>query len=489
MKKLLNNIYIFLKEGTKRVNATTGSVAKKLLLISIPIMLSSLVNNLYEFIDTLWLGRFSDSAIASIQICRTLVWFFVSLGIGLGAGGSILVSQSEGANNHKELNRYAGQTLILLVMISVVVFFIAMVFPEKILIIMRTPEDIIPDSALYIRIVLGAAPLLYLSFGFISIMNGMGNTIIPFVFTLITLVLNAVLDPLLIFGVGIFPRMGVGGAALATTISRVLVVIFALIYIYKGKTGLRLTKDIFRPSLKHIKNILKIGIPGSAGSWGTSFGFVIMMSIISQVANTYYNGDTTIINANGISNAIIGLFFLMTIGLGRATSIAVGQNIGAGNTNRVDRTIWTSVLIALGLLIIGTIIINIGGGELAYIFIPKDQPNSIETAIVLGDIIRILTPGLITFGLTFVMMGAFQGSGSAVPVMITHLSRLWLVRIPLAYYLAFRLGMAEKGVWWALNISNIVVSVGAFIYFLTGRWRKKAIVKKEKFVIKLSESN
>jgi len=480
----LKNFFKMLIRKTS-LDATKGSIIGKLILIALPIMLTSLLNNLYEIVDTIWLGRYSESAIASAQVSRTLIWFLTALGMGIGMGGGTLISQAKGANNKREIALYSGQTISVALVISFIVSTIALIFPRFILTLMNTPEAIMKDAVLYIQINLGPSPIIFIGFAFLMIMNGTGNTLLPFVFTLITVILNAILDPLLIFGIGPFPEMGVSGAAIATVFSRILVTVGGVFFLLKGKLDISIKLDDLRPQAEKIKNILKIGIPNSIDSWGTSLGFVILMTIVNQVTVSY--GNSSVVNAYGISNTIIGMYFLVTLGLGQAVSIVVGQNIGADDIKRAEKSVWQALYIGMGLLSVGTVFMFIYAGEFSNWFIPATKEYSEATRLLVTNMLRITASGVITYGLSAIIFGAFQGAGYTIPNMIIGLARLWVLRIPLAYILAFgiKIGsfvikpMGADGIWHAMNISNIVVGIVAFTLFLTGKWKKQSYIKKE----------
>ncbi len=492
IKNFLSKMINVLKEGAKGIDATNGSIIKKLLIIAIPLMLTFLMNNLYELTDNFWLGRYSDSGIASAQIGRQLIFFFMSLGMGLGMGGTTLVSQAKGSGRKHEVGRYAAQTLFILLSISIIATIMATIFPAQILTMLGTPETVMDDAVSYISIILGAAPVLFYTVGFMVILNGTGNTFVPFILITITVILNVFLDPILIFGIdGVIPAMGVSGAATATVICRSISAVIGTWYVFSGKAGFEINLKDFIPSMEHIKKILRIGIPGSLGSWGTSLGFVILMSVVSRVAVEFYDGEPTLINAYGISHTIISLYFMVTMGLGNAVGIIVGQNIGAEKEERAEKTIWKGFWIAFALMTIGTTFMVFFAGDFSKLFIPETVEYSTAVAELVQRMLRITAFGVIAFGLTAIIFGAFQGTGKTIPIMTMDLLRLWALRLPTAIILSFGINLTllgfdinilpieADGIFWAMNISNIVIFAIAFFLFITGRWKRKSFISKE----------
>lgn len=464
-----------LSKNFKNVDATDGPIFKKLLAISFPLMLTMIVSNFYEIVDNFWLGHYSANAIAASQIGRFLVWFSISLAFGIGMGGRTLLSQLKGARQFKEISSYIAQTLLFLFLISLVVSIIAFFYTEDLLILMDAPTAILHESTEYTRIILMAAPVIFIEAGIILILNGLGNTFIPFIFTLCTVCINCILDPLLIFGVGPFPEMGVTGAALATVFSRFVVSILGIAYLYRGSDGVLLRLPDFKFSLEKLKKIVQIGVPSSVGMWGTSLGFIILMRMVTKLANDFYDGDPAIITAYGISGMAIHMYFMVTAGIASGVSIMVGQNLGALNPKRAEETVWHAFIFASILLIAGSLIMYIDGGLISQIFIPSTQKSAKEIELLVGRILEITSHGVVTFGLLNIIQGAFQGAGYTVPVMWINLSRLWIIRIPLAYILSFVLMWRGDGIWWSICISNHLMAIIGLVIFLRGKWKIRVI--------------
>jgi putative MATE family efflux protein len=462
--------------GSRGVDATKGNVFGKLFVIALPIVFTMILQNFFELTDNFWLGRYSQAAIAATQVSRTIIWCFMALAMGIGVGGSTLISQAKGAKSQRDIERYAGQTLFVMMIISLLVTIALTFFTREILVIMNTPASVIDYSETYVKILMIPAPIVFWSIGLVVVLNGLGNTVIPFLLTLITVLLNVILDPIMIFGFSFIPEMGIKGAAIATMLSRATGAVFITLYVLSGKAGISLKFENFKPCWSRIKKILSIGIPGSIGSWGTSLGFLILMSMVSKVANIYHDGDPTLLNAYGISGAVIGVYFFITIGLGDAVGIIVGQNIGARQTERAEKTVWQAFAISLVILTLGFIVMYFFGGIFSRIFVPASVAYSQATEEIVSHILKIISHGVISFGLLCIILGAFRGAGYAIPVMIINLVRMLVIRIPLAYVLAFNFMMGADGIWWSMSISNHVVGLCGFYLFVQGRWKRKPLV-------------
>jgi putative MATE family efflux protein len=328
---------------------------------------------------------------------------------------------------------------------------------------LQTQADAFADTLIYLRWILVGIPFMFIFFVYQGIYTGMGDTIRPLQVNAITVFLNIALDPLLIFGWGPIPPLGVAGAALATCISRAVASALGAYRLFQGNRGFRLRAADLRLDVGMMGRILRVGLPLSLGQAGTSLGFTLLMGIV----NTFGSAVTA---AFGIGHRIIHMAMVPAMGLSQANATAVGQNLGAEQAARAEKSVWTAAsLIGVFLLPITTLMFFFGD-QIARLFI-----NDPEVIAYGFDLFRITSYSVFTFGFVMVMLGSFQGSGYTLPVMVLNMSRLWLIRIPCAYLLAIALHKGPAGLWWAMFLSNVVTAVGAFIWFGTGSWKRRVI--------------
>ena len=445
---------------------TTGSLPGGIVAIAWPLMLSSLLQTLYNLADAFWLGMLGKTALVAPTVTMNLVFLFMALGMGLGMGGTTLVAQYRGAGRTEEMRRAAGQTLLILGAVSVVLAVAIVALSRPLLQLMRTPADAMQATLGYFRWIMGGMPFMFGFFVYQSIYTGLGDTLKPLQVNFVTIVVNVLLDPVLIFGMGPFPAMGVEGAAVATVFSRALASFLGLSRLRSGHGGLRLGLSDLRPNLPMVKKITRIGVPISLGQSGTALGFTVLISIV----NTF---GSAVVAAFGIGNRIVGMAVMPGHGLGQATGTAVGQNLGAGLKERAERAVRISLVIIGALFLPATALMFFYGAGISRIFI--DNPDVVAYG---EDLFRIISPSVFVFGFFMVILGAFQGSGHTMPVMALNMSRLWLIRIPAAIVLARWLAMGPRGIWLAMFLSNVLTSAAAFLWFSRGSW-KEAVIDRE----------
>jgi len=441
------------------VDMTTGSVRGRLMLLAWPVMLSHLLQTFYNLADAFWLGKLGRQALTAPTITMHVFFIAFALAMGLGAAGTTLVSQFKGAGDHRKAGLVGGQLLIMLTGIGLVFGVVGFLFTPQILNLLHTPSDSWQLTYEYMRWIFTGFPLLFVFFVYQGISTGLGDTVGPMQVNLISVVVNVVLDPVLIFGIGPFPEMGVVGAAVATVFSRALASFIGMHRLFKGRNGMQITVGDIRPDGKMISKIMKIGLPVSLGQLATSLGFTFMIGIV----NSFGSAVTA---AFGVGNRIIHMAMVPAMGLSQANATAVGQNLGAGNVKRAEKSSNTALLL-IGLILLPVVLgMFFFGADISRAFV--DDPEVIQLG---RTMFRITTPSVFVFGFLMVLLGSFQGSGYTVPVMVLNMSRLWILRIPGAYLLAYTAGMGPVGIWWAMFVSNTAVTVAGWIWFKKGTWK------------------
>ncbi|MBD3237713.1 MAG: MATE family efflux transporter [Candidatus Eisenbacteria bacterium] len=452
-----------MRAPAKGRDLTQGPLGRGLFAVAWPVMLSFLLMTLYNLADAFWLGKLGKSALVAPTVTMNIFFVALSLAMGLGMGGTTLVSQYRGAGRFARMRQAGGQTLILLLAAGSMVALIGLSFAAPILHALRTPADAFPGTLAYMRWILAGMPFMFTFFVYQGISTGMGDTIGPLKINAITMGTNALLDPFLIFGWGPFPELGVEGAAIATCIARGLAGVLGLTRLLRGEHGFQLQLSDLRFEGRLMLRILKVGLPMSLGQTGTALGFTLLIGIV----NTFGSAVTA---AFGIGHRIIHMAMIPAFGLSQATSTAVGQNLGADRPDRSMRAVKISCSIIALVLLPVTAFMFFCGASIAQIFI--DDPEVIRYG---HDLFRVTSFSVFVFAFIMVLMGAFQGSGHTVPVMVLNMSRLWAIRIPGAYLLAIVLGLGPLGLWWAMFLSNTLTALAAAIWFSRGTWKRKVI--------------
>jgi putative MATE family efflux protein len=434
------------------------SLYRTLVRLAIPIMLNNLLQMLLNLADTFFLGRIGAAAMSAPSISFTLIFFLVVFGMSFAMAGTTLIAQSTGRGDHERADFYLGQTTTVLIGMSIVIAVLGVTLGRQILLLMRVPEDAFAYTQQYLTIIFAGMPFMFLVFVLRSALQGIGNSVTPLIVQAVAIGLNLILDPLVIFGIGPFPRLEVAGAAYATVFSRGVASVIALVILVRGKRGVRLRLRYMKPEWSAVRRLAAIGLPASIGQSVSALGFTVLQGVV----NTF---GTAVVAAFGVGNRIVGLFNMPAIGFSQATTSLVGQRLGAKRKDQAVTVVKQSVATVAVFITASMLLTFFFGADVVRFFV--DDPDVMAYG---ATMFRIISMSVVLFALFTVAVGAFQGGGDTKPVMFLNISRLWVLRVPLAYAFAIALSMGPDGIWWAMFISNLVTAVVGFLVLSRGRW-------------------
>ena len=443
-----------------REKILNGSIIKTLFILAWPIMIGNTMQVVYNLADTFWLGKLGAQAVAALSIGFPIVFLLISIGGGITVAGTTLVAQYTGADDEENANLAAGQILIFVTSLAVILSIIGYIFNMNILQLMGAPKDIIYDAEAYLDILFAGIPFMFAFFIFSALLRGYGDTRTPMQMMIGSTLLNILLDPFLIFGWGFFPKLGVQGAAYATVFSRTVAGIIGIYILIKGNKGISLSKKTLKPDFKMIKKIIKIGLPSAGESSIMALGITVLMSIVSQFG-------TIVVAAYGIGSRILSVVIMPSQGFSRATTTMVGQNLGARKEDRAEVSAWISSAIILGILTLFGVITWIFPASIIAIF--NSDPEVIEVGV---SFLRIVSLSFGFLGVRIVLGGSFRGAGNTVIAMILAIIVLWILRLPLAQVLANYLNLGTNGIWWSIFLSELIGAVVAAFWFNKGSWKE-----------------
>lgn len=456
----------------KKKDLTEGSILKSLLILAIPIILANLLQTAYQLIDTFWVGRLGADAVAAVSISFPFIFLIVSFGGGLAIAGTILVAQYYGKKDKKAVDHIASQTLMMIVIVSIILAVIGYLLSPFLVSLMGVEESVYSDAVFYLRVSFIGIVFVFTYLVFQSLMRGIGEVKMPAYIVLGTVLLDLIFDPLFIFGYGFIPAFGVAGAAVATIATQALASLVGIIILIRGKHHIKLHLNDLKPDFPLIRKMFRLGLPASIEQSTRSLAMIFMTFLVSGFG-------TVTIAAFGIGTRILSFAVIPALGLSMATSTIVGQNMGAGKIKRAESTVKLSSLFSFVSLTIIGILFFIFAEPISDFFMPGETEAIDASAIFIR--IMALTFGFI--GLQQVLHGAFMGSGNTMITMILSIMTLWVLRFPLAYLLSHHTSLGSTGIWWAYPISNIAAALVAVIWFSRGTWKKKKITEE----IKLSE--
>jgi putative MATE family efflux protein len=440
-----------------------GTIWKALLHLSLPIIIAHFFQTLYNLADAFWLGKVGKTALAAPTISFNILFLIIAIASGLAVGATTLLGQYKGAKEEEKVNETAGNAFMLIGLVSFGLGILGFIFSPQLLRILQTPADAFPETLSYMRIMFVGVPFIFGFYVYRGLMQGYGDTVTPMKIVAATVVLNAAIDPFLIFGWGPFPKLGVVGAGLATVFSQFLASLVGIMLLTRGKTGIKMNLGSLRFNGEIIRSVFKIGIPISISQTGSSLGFTLLMGIV----NTF---GTSVVGAFGVGNRIINILVMPAMGLAQGSSTMVAQNIGADQIERAERSVWTAVWINSAAIFIFTTLLTFFGGYVTKFFI--NDPEVIEIG---HRFFKITSYSVLLFSVMMVFTGAFQGSGHTMPVFIMQMIRLWGLRIPFVLLFAKVLGYGDNGIFWGMTVSNLVITVMAYLWFKSGSWKRKAI--------------
>ncbi len=447
---------------TNLENLTEGSILKALIKLSIPLILTNLLQTAYNLTDTFWVGRLGSVAVAAVSLSFPIVFIIISLGSGMAIAGSILVAKRKGAKDLDAVAHVASQTFYSVFFISILLSAIGYFLSPVLVGIMKVKPDVHQEAVAYLKITfLGlSASFVYLTFQ--SLMRSIGKVKLPFYIVLATVLLNLILDPLFIFGYkNIIPAYGVKGAALATVGTQILSAIIALHYMFKGTQGIQISLSDYKPDFELIKNLFKLGLPVSIEQVSRALGIFMMVMLVTHFG-------TMVLASYGIGSRILSFVIIPGFGLSMATSTLVGQNIGAKAYYRVKKTLELSLAIAFGGLSLIGILMFIFAVDVAKFFIPNDLATIKESALF----IKCLSLSFGFLGILLVLMGAFRGAGKTKISMVLALLSVWILRFPLAYYLGYHTDLKQFGIWISYPITNILTAIAGLLILAKYKWFK-----------------
>ncbi|UCD08843.1 MAG: MATE family efflux transporter [Dehalococcoidales bacterium] len=442
---------------------TQGNIFRNLVSLSWPIIVSSSFNILGPVIDMVWVGKLGAASIAGVGIASMTVMAITSARMGLAMGTRAIVARFIGAGDKTGANHVAQQAFVISGTYVVIVASLGIFFAEPIIKLFGVEADVVSEGAAYMRIMFVGS--IAMSFRMLAegIMQASGDTVIPMRITMMFRVFHAILSPFLIFGIWIFPKMGVSGAATANVVSQALGAVISYWILFTGRSRLSLSLKNFSLDLGIIWRIVKIGIPGAIMAAERAFGDMVLMWFMSPFGTIAVAGHSLI-------QRIEAVLRMPCMGLGNGSGVMVGQNLGAGKPDRAEKSGWFAVGIAQGYAMLIALIILLWAESIISVF--NSDPEVMDIA---GTFLRIAAAGYLFMGLYFVLQNAINGSGDTLPPMLITLLNFWLVQVPLAFVLPKYTGLEANGVRWAIVAGWVAGAIAYAIYFKVGRWKRKRI--------------
>jgi len=441
---------------------TEGPLLAPLLRLALPVILSITLQTLYQLVNAFWLGRLGAVPVAVVSVTTPLTVLLVMIGSGLSIAGSILVAQFSGARNREMVNRVAAQTMLTIVGLALVLSVIGVLSVRPVLHAMGVAPDVFREASSYLTISYAG---LIASFAFVvcqSILQGAGEVRFPLIIVTASVVLNAVLDPLLIFGWGRIPALGVSGAAWATVIAQAAAALFGILPLFGGKYGILLRTAHFRLDPKLISMAVGIAVPASVEQSTRTLGSLLLTGLAAQFG-------TRALASFGLGMRIIMLFFIPALGFATATGTLVGQNLGAGLTARARQAARLGGWFIFASLTVAGLLFLPAARPVAHLLVPSDE----AVVDLAAGFVRVVAPAFGIIGAQQVLAGAFRGAGQTMQAMGLSLLMQWGLQIPVSYALSLHTPLGLAGIWWGFPIANSVALLATLVWFRRSHWKSR----------------
>jgi putative MATE family efflux protein len=454
-----------LKDAIKGTEAdyTTISIRKAIFLLAIPMILELVMESTFAVVDIYFVGKLGASAIATVGLTETYLFILYSVAMGLSMAVTAIIARRTGEKNTSESGNAAVQSIILGLIAALPLTIGGIFFAKDLLALMGADAWSINEGYKYTQYMLGGNAVIVLLFVINAIFRGAGDAAIAMRVLWIANIVNIGLDPLLIFGWGIIPAFGIEGAAMATNIGRGIGVAVQLWVLFKGGKHIKVTISQLYVDSKIMLNIVKTSLGGIGQMIIAMTSWVFLIRILSELGAETVAGSTIAIR--------IMMFTMMPAwGLSNAAATLVGQNLGAGEPDRAEKSVWKIGFYNMIFLVLVSIVYFFYNEDLMRLF--SDDARVIAVG---AEWIQIVSYGYFIYGWWMVSVQAFNGSGDTKTPTLINVVFFWLFQIPLAYSLAIIFDWQESGVFWGMFISEIGVGLFTLWLFTKGKWKETKV--------------
>ncbi|SPA43288.1 putative multidrug efflux pump [Cupriavidus taiwanensis] len=446
---------------------TTGPIGRTLLLFSLPVLGSNILQSLNASINSVWVGRFlGEAALTATSNANIILFFLLGVVFGISMANTIMIGQAVGARDADQARRVVGTSTTFFVALSVLASALGYFYTPDILAAMRTPHDAAPLAVAYLRIIFLALPFMYFYNFVMMTLRGAGDSRTPFWFMLLSVVLDVALNPILIFGVGPVPAMGIAGSALATLIAQLASLAAMMALLYRRRHFLLLHRGqlaLLVPDPAILRALVVKGLPMGLQMVVISSSAIVMMALVNA-----HGSQTTA--AYGVASQLWTYVQMPALAVGASVSSMVAQNVGAGLWQRVARITRMGLLFNLSMTGALVALIYLFNRHSLGLFLGTDG-----VAIGIAQHINVVVLwSFILFGFTIVIFGTVRATGAVMaPLVILFLS-MWVIRLPFAWALGPRLG--ADAIWWSFPLGSVVSLALALGYYRLGNWRGSQIL-------------
>ncbi len=462
---LKKQVWADIREAIRGTEAdyTSINLNKAILLLAIPMILELVMESTFAVVDIFFVAKLGSSAVATVGLTETYMYLLYSVAMGLSMGVTAIVARRIGEKNSDLAGRSAVQAVLLGFLCSIPFTFAGIFFSKELLAVMGADKWVLEEGYRYMQWMLGGNLVIVLLFVINSVFRGAGDAAIAMRILLISNAANMVLDPLLIFGLGPVPALGIEGAAIATNIGRAAGVGAQFWLLFRGGKHIRINISQIVPDMKIMFAVIRTSLGGIGQNLVAMMSWIFLMRILSGISSEAVAGST-------IALRIMGFTLLPAWGISNAAATLVGQNLGAGNPGRAESSVWKIGVYNMIFLLGISVVFFLFSQPLIEIF-TKD-----ETVIKIGGTwLRILSYSYFVYGWWMVTTQAFNGSGDTRTPTKINLVFFWLIEIPLSYLLAIVLDWGYTGVFWGVFFAETSAGLASLWLFKRGKWKTEKV--------------
>lgn len=449
--------------GSHGRDFTKGSIDRAIFMLSVPMVLEMCMESLFGIVDIFFVAKLGKEAMAAAALTESTLTLLFAVAMGLSMGTTAIIARRIGEKNHEDAGVAAAQSLIAGIAISAVIGVVGAWQAPNLLKMMGAEPEVIKVGAGYTRTIYGGSATIFLLFLLNAVFRGSGDAAVAMRSLWLANGINILLNPILIFGLGPFPELGVTGSAVGTTIGRGCGVLYQLFILFSGNgrvslrwKDMRLVPDVMRKLISlSLGGMFQYIVP--MGSW----------TFLIRLAATF---GTAAVAGYALAVRIIIFLILPSWGMSNAAATLVGQNLGAGEPQRAEASAWRAGffnMIFLGSVGLGFLI---WAPELVALFVNDPQVIAIAAAAL-----RIFSAGNVFYAYGMVMTQSFNGAGDTFTPTMINLICYWLFQIPLAWFLAFPTGFGFNGVFYAVPAAELALATLSIWMFRKGKWKSKKV--------------
>ncbi|MEQ9265072.1 MAG: MATE family efflux transporter [Balneolaceae bacterium] len=442
---------------------TEGKISRAILLLSIPMVLEMMMESIFAVVDIFFVSKLGADAVATVGITESLITLIYAIAIGFSMATTAVISRRIGEKDPEGASSSSVQAILIGIIVSIPISLIGIFFAPELLSLMGAESNIIENLSSYTAIMIGGNVVIMLLFIMNAIFRGAGDAAISMRVLWIANAINIVLDPLLIFGIWIFPELGVKGAAVATTIGRGIGVLYQFYCLSGDGTRIKILRKHIKVEWDIMKKMIRISLGGIFQWFIATSSWIGLVKILASFGSVTVAGYT-------IAIRILVFSILPSWGMSNAAATLVGQNLGANKPDRAEKSVWMAAIVNMVFLgFVGVIFYSFSE------YLVKIFTDDVQIIEIGAKCLRIISYGYLAYAVGMVVTQSFNGAGDTMTPTYINVLCFWMVEIPLAYFLAIEFGWKQDGVFYSIVVAETLLGIIGFILFKRGKWKQTKV--------------